>query len=76
VSQAVFSQAQTQALMDDANLNPTSNQTDAEVHVTLVFRGVTANPATIYDAVQTLGAVVRTDMVPARNNYSFIISAS
>lgn len=74
--QAVFTQAETQAMMDDAKRNPTSNELDAEVHVTLTFRGVTMNPATIYDAVQTLGAVVRADKVPGQGQYSFIISAS
>lgn len=60
-------------MMDDTNLNPTTNEERAEVHITLNFRGVTANPATIFDALQTLGTV-QADKVPTGKRYEFIIS--
>jgi hypothetical protein len=63
--------------MDDANLNPVSNQTDAEVHITVVFRGLVADPAKIYDGVQAMTTAanqVRADHLPARNHYSFIVT--
>ncbi len=74
--ETVFTQAETEAMMDDAVRNPTSNEADAEVHITLTFRGTTMNPNTLYNAIQGLGTVVRADKVPGRGNYSFVVSAS
>ncbi len=72
-NQAVYTQAQTQTMMDDTNLNPVSTEDRGEVQITLTFYDVDINPATIFDALQALGTV-QTDFVPTRKNYNFIIS--
>jgi hypothetical protein len=73
IKDVVYTEAQTQAFMDDTKLNPVSTEKRGEVQVTLVFDGVDIDPAEIFDAVQTLGTV-QTDKVPTRLNYNFIIS--
>lgn len=68
-----YTEAETQTFMDDTTLNPVGTEKRGEVQITLVFDGVDANPALIFDALQTLGTV-QTDKVPTRKNYNFIIS--
>lgn len=72
-TEAAFTEAQVTTFMADTNLNPVSNEKRGEVHVTLVFDGVTFNPATLLTQLKGLGTV-QSDNVPARNNYSFIIT--
>lgn len=75
-TRAVYTEAQTEAMMDDTTQNPVSTEDGCEVQLTLTFReGKSHNPAALFDALQTLGDV-QTDMVPARNNYNFIITPS
>ena len=69
----VYTQTETEAMMDDTVLNPVVNEKRAEVQVTLVFDGVDFNPGTFFDALKGLGTV-QTDKIPARNNYNFIIT--
>ena len=71
--EVVYTETQTQTFMDDTKLNPVVKEKRGEVNITLVFDGVDINPATIFDAIQTLGTV-QTDKVPAHLNYSFIIT--
>jgi hypothetical protein len=72
-NEVVYTETQTQTFMDDTKLNPVVKEKRGEVQLTLVFDGVDIDPAEIFDAIQTLGTV-QTDKVPARQNYSFIIS--
>jgi hypothetical protein len=72
-TQAVYTEAQTQAMMDDVNLNPTSTEDAGEVQITLTYKGLTINPATIFDALQTIGDV-QSDFVCSGNRYNFIIT--
>jgi hypothetical protein len=72
-TQAVYTQAQCQTMMDDTNQNPVRNEKRGEVHISLVFDGVDINPALIFDAIQTLGTV-QADKVPAGGRYEFIIT--
>lgn len=72
-NEVVYTQAETEAFMDDTTLNPVVNEARGEVQVTLVFDGVDIDPGEIFDAVQTLGTV-QTDKVPTRLNYNFIIT--
>lgn len=73
-NQAVYTQEQTEAMMDDTTQNPVSTEDRAEVQVTLVFTGGKPFvPSELFDALQEIGDV-QTDFVPARNNYNFIIT--
>ena len=69
----VYTEAQTEAFMDDTTLNPVVKEQRGEVQITLVFDGVDINPGAIFDAIKTLGTA-QTDKVPARLNYNFIMS--
>lgn len=69
----VYTQTETETMMDDTVLNPVVNEKRAEVQVTLVFDGVDFNPGALFDALKGLGTV-QTDKIPARNNYNFIIT--
>jgi hypothetical protein len=71
--EVVYTQAQSEAFMDDTKLNPVVNERRGEVQLTLVFDGVDIDPSKIFDALKTLGTV-QTDKVPARLNYNFIIT--
>lgn len=66
----VYTEAQAEAAMDAL---PTSSEKRGEVQLTLVYDGVTINPGALFDALKNLGTV-QTDKVPARNNFSFIIT--
>jgi hypothetical protein len=72
-TEVVYTEAETEAMMDDTVRNPTSNEARVEVHMSLVFDGVTMDPGAIMDAVKTLGTT-QTDKIPAGGNYSFIIT--
>jgi hypothetical protein len=71
--EVVYTEAQSEAFMDDTKLNPVLKEKRSEVQLTLVFDGVDVNPGAIFDALKALGTV-QTDKVPARNNYNFIIT--
>ena len=71
--EVVYTEAQTEAMMDDTTLNPSRTEKRGEVNITLVFDGVAINPAAIFDAIKTLGTA-QTDKVPYGGNYNFIIS--
>lgn len=74
--ETVYSAAETEAAMDDTDLNPVINTEDGEVIIQLSFRGAsegnTYEPSAIYDALSNLG-VVASDVLPARHNYRFVI---
>jgi hypothetical protein len=72
-TEVVYTQAQTEAMMDDTVRNPVRTDKRGEVNITLVFDGVSINPALIFDAIKTLGTA-QTDKIPQGGNYSFIIS--
>lgn len=75
-TQAVYTETQTETMMDDTKLNPVVKEEGCEVQVTLTFRGGKSHdPGALFDALQNLGDV-QTDFVPARNNYNFIITPS
>lgn len=61
-------------MMDDTVLNPTNNEVDHEVTITLTYAaGVTYNANTLFDALQALGTI-QSDKVPARGNFNFLIT--
>ncbi len=72
-NEVVYTQAQTEAMMDDTVRNPVRTEKRGEVHITLVFDGVAINPGAIFDAIKGLGTA-QTDKIPQGGNYSFIIS--
>ena len=72
-TQVVYTEAQTEAFMDDVNLNPVSSEKRGEVQLTLTFDGVAINPALLFDALKNLG-VVQSNVLPARGNYNFLIT--
>jgi hypothetical protein len=72
-TEVVYTAAQTTAMMDDTLRNPVRTDKRGEVHITLVFDGVSIDPAAINDAIQTLGTV-QCDKIPQGGNYSFIIT--
>ena len=69
-TQAVYTQAQTEAMMDAL---PVVTEKRGEVHITLVFDGVAINPGTLFDHLKDIGTI-QTDMVPAGNRFNFIVS--
>lgn len=74
MANTAYTEAQTEALMDDTDLNPVTDDQRGEVQVTLVFDDVDFDPGALFDALQTLGTV-STDKVPTRRNYNFVISS-
>lgn len=72
-AEAVYTQTQTEAMMDDTVLNPVVDEKRCEVNLTLVYDGVSFNAGTLFDQLKNLGTV-QTDRIATRENYSFIIT--
>lgn len=72
-TEVVYTQAQTEAMMDDTIRNPVRTDKRGEVNITLVYDGVSINPGLLFDQLKNLGTV-QTDKIPQGGNYSFIIS--
>jgi len=65
----------TEAQIDNDALNPPRSSNRQVVHVTLQFEGVTFNPDTLYDALNSAyGTVTGGKNVQSRDTHIFIIS--
>ena len=73
--QTAYTATQTEAMCDDAVVNPDTDEQDKEIHIVLQDRTGEVTMGAVYDALNSAFGTVATDDFIARNSANFVISA-
>ena len=73
--ETAYTATQTEAMCDDAVVNPDTDEQDKEIHITLTDTTGAVTMGAVYDALNTAFDTVATNDVVARNSAVFVITA-
>jgi len=73
--ETAYTAAETEAMCDDAVVNPDTDEQDKEIHITLQDQTGEVTMRVVYDALNTAFDTVATNDVVARNSAVFVITA-
>lgn len=73
--ETAYTATQTEAMCDDAVVNPDTDEQDKEIHITLQDQTGAVTMGAVYDALNTAFDTVATNDVVARNSAVFVITA-